>query len=123
FGEETMMRKVGIGIIGLGNISAAYLKAAQNFPILDIRGVADLNPAAAEARAAEFGVKAVSMDAIFADPEIEIILNLTIPKAHVEVGLRAIAAGKHVYSEKPLGIEFAEGKKLVEAARAKGLRV
>lgn len=117
------MRKVGIGIIGLGNISAAYLKAAQNFPVLDIRGVADLNPAAAEARAAEFGLKAVGMDAIFADPEIEIILNLTIPKAHVEVGLRAIDAGKHVYSEKPLGVVFAEGKKLVEAARAKNLRV
>jgi predicted dehydrogenase len=117
------MRKVGIGIVGLGNISAAYLKAAQNFPILDIKGVADLNPAAAEARAAEFGVKAVSMDAIFEDPEIEIILNLTIPKAHVEVGLRAIAAGKNVYSEKPLGVVFAEGKKLIEAAKAKNLRV
>jgi len=117
------MRKVGIGIIGLGNISAAYLKAAQSFPVLDIRAVADLNPAAAQARAAEFGLKAVGMDEIFADPEIEIILNLTIPKAHVDVGLRAIAAGKHVYSEKPLGVVFAEGKKLIEAARARNLRV
>jgi len=117
------MRKVGIGIVGLGNISSAYLKAAQGFPVLDIKAVADMNPAAAEARAAEFGVKAVSMDALFADPEIEIILNLTIPKAHVDVGLRAVDAGKHVYSEKPLGIVFAEGKKLVEAARAKNLRV
>jgi len=117
------MRKVGIGIIGLGNISAAYLKAAQDFPILDIRAVADLNPAAAEARAAEFGVKAVPLDALFTDPSVEIILNLTIPKAHVEVGLRALDAGKHVYSEKPLGVVFAEGRKLVEAARAKNLRV
>ena len=87
------MRKVGIGIVGLGNISAAYLKAAQGFPVLDIKAVADLNPATAAARAAEFGVKAVSMDEIFADPEIEIILTLTIPKALVVVGLRAIAAG------------------------------
>lgn len=117
------MRKVGIGIVGLGNISAAYLKAAQGFPVLDIKAVADLNPAAAEARAAEFGVKAVGMDALFADPEIEIILNLTIPKAHVDVGLRAIEAGKHVYSEKPLGIVFAEGKKLVDTAKARNLRV
>ena len=117
------MRKVGIGIVGLGNISSAYLKAAQGFPVLDIKAVADMNPAAAEARAAEFGVKAVSMDALFADPEIEIILNLTIPKAHVDVGLRAVDAGKHVYSEKPLGIVFAEGKTLVEAAKAKNLRV
>ncbi|SFV38362.1 Predicted dehydrogenase [Devosia crocina] len=117
------MRKVGIGIVGLGNISAAYLKAAAGFPVLDIRAVADLNPAAAQARAAEFDVKAVSMDALFVDPEIEIILNLTIPKAHVDVGMRAIEAGKHVYSEKPLGIVFAEGKKLIDAARGRNLRV
>jgi predicted dehydrogenase len=117
------MRKVGIGIIGLGNISSAYLKAAQSFPVLDIKAVADLNPAAAEARASEFGLRAVSIDQIFADPEIEVILNLTIPKAHVEVGLRAIEAGKHVYSEKPLGIVFSKGRKLVETARARNLRV
>jgi predicted dehydrogenase len=117
------MERVGIGIVGLGNISTAYLKAAKDFPILDIRAVADLNPAAAEARAHEFGVKAVPLDAIFTDPSVEIILNLTIPKAHVDVGLRALDAGKHVYSEKPLGVEFAQGKKLVEAGKAKGLRV
>jgi predicted dehydrogenase len=117
------MKPVGIGIVGLGNISSAYLKAAVDFPILDIRGLADLNPDAARARADEFGLKAVGLDALFADPEIEIILNLTIPRAHVEVGLRALDAGKHVYAEKPLGITFAEGKRLIEAARAKGLRV
>ena len=117
------MDKVGIGIIGLGNISAAYLKASKDFPILDIRAVADMNPAAAKARADEFGLKAVALDDIFTDPSIDIILNLTIPKAHVDVGLRAIAAGKHVYSEKPLGIVFAEGQKLIAAAKAKGLRV
>jgi predicted dehydrogenase len=117
------MQKVGIGIVGLGNISAAYLKAASDFPILDIRAVADLNPAAAEARAQEFGVRAVALDAIFTDPDVEIILNLTIPKAHVDVGLRALEAGKHVYSEKPLGVEFSQGKKLLEAGKARGLRV
>lgn len=117
------MRPVGIGIIGLGNISAAYLKAAAEFPILDIRGLADLNPDAAKARADEFGLTAVGIDALLADPKVEIILNLTIPRAHVEVGLAALAAGKHVYAEKPLGITFAEGRRLIEAARAAGLRV
>lgn len=117
------MDKLGIGIVGLGNISAAYLKASRNFPILDIRAVADMNPAAAQARADEFGLKAVGLDELFADPAIDIILNLTIPKAHVEVGLRAIEAGKHVYSEKPLGIAFSEGRKLVAAAEARNLRV
>ncbi|WDR06860.1 Gfo/Idh/MocA family oxidoreductase [Devosia rhodophyticola] len=117
------MDKIGIGIVGLGNISAAYLKASKEFPVLDIRGVADMNPDAARARADEFGLNAVGLDALFVDPSIDIILNLTIPKAHVEVGLRAIDAGKHVYSEKPLGIVFSEAQKLAAAAKAKGLRV
>lgn len=117
------MDKVGIGIVGLGNISAAYLKAAQNFPVLNIRAIADLNADVSRARAEEFGLRAVALDDIFSDPSIDIILNLTIPRAHVEVGLRAVEAGKHVYSEKPLGIAFAEGKRLVDAAAEKGLRV
>ena len=118
-----MVERVGIGFIGCGNISAAYLKAARGFPILDVKGVADLNMAAAEARASEFSLKAMSVEAMLADPSIEIIVNLTIPKAHVEVGLRAVAAGKHVHSEKPLGIATAEAKLLVDAAKAKGVRI
>ncbi len=118
-----MVDRVGIGFIGCGNISAAYLKAARGFPMLDVRGVADLNKAAAEARAAEFGLKAMSVEELLADPSVEIVVNLTIPKAHVEVGVRAVAAGKHVHSEKPLGIATAEAKQLVEAAKAKGVRL
>lgn len=118
-----MVERVGIGVIGCGNISAAYLKAAREFPILDMRGLADLNSAAAEARAAEFSLPAMSVEAMLADPSIDIIVNLTVPKAHVEVGLRAVAAGKHVHSEKPLGIATAEAKQLVEAASAKGVRI
>lgn len=118
-----MSDKVGIGIVGLGNISTAYLKAASAFPVLDIRAVADLDPAAAERRAGEFGLRAVPLDDIYTDPSIDVILNLTVPRVHVEVGLRALAAGKHVYSEKPLGIAFAEGRRLLEAARETGLRV
>ena len=82
------MNKVGIGVIGCGNISSAYLIAARKFPILDIVALSDANPAAAEARAAEFGLPARSVDAVLSDPPIEIVLNLTVPKAHVEVGLR-----------------------------------
>ena len=117
------MKRVGIGIIGCGNISGAYLKAMRDLPILDVRGLADANPTAAEARAAEFGLTAVPVEALLADPSVEIILNLTIPKAHVAVGLQALDAGKHVYSEKPLGIAFAEGKTLADTAKAKGLRI
>ena len=116
-------RRVGVGIIGCGNISSQYLKAIRNFPVLEIIAVADMRPEVADKKAAEFGLKAAPVDALLADPKVEMILNLTIPRAHVEVGLRAIAAGKHVYAEKPLGITFAEGKKLADAAKAAGLRL
>jgi predicted dehydrogenase len=117
------MERVGIGIIGCGNISEAYLKAASSFPILDVRGVADVRPEAARARADAFGVKAMSVSALLADPSIEIVVNLTIPLAHVEVGLQAIEAGKHVHSEKPLGVRTSEARKLLERAAARGVRV
>ncbi|HZY69235.1 MAG TPA: Gfo/Idh/MocA family oxidoreductase [Devosia sp.] len=116
-------QRLGVGIIGAGNIASQYLKAMRDFPVLDIRGIADMRPDVAAAKAAEFGVPAVSVDDLLADPAVAIVVNLTIPRAHVAVGMRAIAAGKHIYSEKPLGVTFAEGKQLVAAARKRGVRV
>jgi predicted dehydrogenase len=116
-------QRLGVGIIGAGNISSQYLKAMRDFPVLDIRGIADMRPDVAARKAAEFGVKPRSVDDLLADPAIDIVVNLTIPRAHVEVGLKAVAAGKHIYSEKPLGVTYAEGKKLVAAANRAGLRV
>ena len=121
--REQGMERVGIGIIGCGNISEAYLKAAAAFPILDVRGVADLRPEAARARAEAFGLKAMTVDELLANTSIEIVVNLTIPSAHVEVGLRAIDAGKHVHSEKPLGIRTQEARSLLDRAAKRGLRV
>ncbi|MCW6507473.1 Gfo/Idh/MocA family protein [Lichenifustis flavocetrariae] len=117
------MNRVGIGIIGCGNISPAYLKAAKTFPILDIRALADANPGAAEARGAEFGIPAVTVEQLLADPAIDIVVNLTIPKVHVEVGLAAVRAGKHIHSEKPLGVTAAEARRLIAAAAERGVRV
>ena len=117
------MNRVKVAVIGCGNISAAYLKAAKTFPILDIVALSDLNLGAAETRSAEFGIPAKPVEAVLADPAIEVILNLTVPKAHVEVGLKAIAAGKHVHSEKPLGVTLAEARKLVDAAGRNSLRL
>jgi predicted dehydrogenase len=114
---------VGVGIIGCGNISPAYLKAAQLFPILSIRGLADANADAAAARAAEFDLPARSVAALLDDPAIELIINLTTPKSHVEVGLTAIAAGKHVYSEKPLGTRLEDGRRLMQAAEQAARRI
>jgi predicted dehydrogenase len=117
------MKPVRVGVIGCGNISAAYLKAAMTFPILDVVALSDMNPSAAEARGAEFGVPARPIEDVLADPGVEVILNLTVPKAHVEVGLRAIASGKHVHSEKPLGVSVADARSLIDAAAANGLRL
>src|ERR1700744_5480201 len=88
--EGRGMNRVKVGVIGCGNISAAYLNAAKTFPILDIVALSDMNFAAAEARSAEFGISAKPVESVLADPAIEVILNLTVPKAHVAVGLRAI---------------------------------
>jgi predicted dehydrogenase len=117
------MEPVRVGLIGCGNISAAYLKAAPLFPELQIVCCADLDDSRATARAAEFGLRATSISALLEDPAIEVVLNLTIPQAHVPVGLDAIAHGKHVHSEKPLATSIAEGRRLLEAAAAAGLRV
>lgn len=117
------MQPVGIGIIGTGNISDAYLKAAPQFPIIKIIACADINMDAARAKAATYGVEALTVDELLADPRIGIVLNLTTPQHHVPVGLQAIAAGKHVYSEKPLAVAFEDGLRLVEAAAKAGLRL
>jgi len=117
------MDRVGVGIIGCGNISEAYLKAAGSFPILDVRGVADLRAEAARARADAFGLTAMTVDRLLADPSIEIVVNLTVPAAHVEVGLRAISAGKHVHSEKPLALGTKQARTLLDLAADRGLRV
>jgi predicted dehydrogenase len=118
------MTQVKIGIIGCGNISAAYLRTAKAFRILEVIACADIDPARAVARAQEFGVpKACSVQELLADPAIQIVVNLTTPQAHAEISLAAIAAGKHVYTEKPLAVTREDGLKIVTAARAQGVRL
>lgn len=117
------MNPVSVGLIGCGNISAAYLRGAKLFPELRIVAIADLDESRARARAEEFGLDAVPVDALLADPAIEVVLNLTIPAAHVPVGLDAIRHGKHVHGEKPLGSSTHAARALLDAAAAAGLRV
>lgn len=117
------MDKLGIGIIGCGNISTTYLRLAPLFKGLEVRAVADANHATAEARAAEFGTTAQSVDDLLANPAVDVVINLTIPDAHFAVSKRALEAGKHVYSEKPLTLSLADGLVLRDLARAKGLAV
>ncbi|MGI6081598.1 MAG: Gfo/Idh/MocA family protein [Limnochordia bacterium] len=118
------MERVKVGIIGCGKISGIYCQAKQVFEILDIVACADLIPGRAKARAEEYAIPRVcSPEELLSDPEIELVVNLTTPQVHAEVCLAALEAGKHVYVEKPLGIDREEGAKLVATARAKGLRL
>jgi len=118
------MDPVKIGIIGCGNISPAYIKGCRAFKVLDLVALADIDVRRAEARAAEFNVpRACTVDDLLADPEIQIVVNLTTPQAHTPVNLAAIAAGKNVHCEKPLALSRAEGQQVLAAAAAKGLRV
>lgn len=118
-----MANRVKVGLIGAGNISEQYLNASATFPILEVVGIADLMPERAEARATAFGIRAYTIEALLADPEIEIIINLTIPAAHGAVSHAVLEAGKHVYSEKPLAITREEGRALLSAAQERGLLV
>ena len=118
------MDPVKVGVIGCGNISVVYLKAGKTFDILDIVACADLIHERAEAKAAEHGVpKACSVEELLADPEIAIVINLTVPRAHAAVALAALKAGKSVYNEKPLAIAREDGRRLLEIARDRGLLV
>ncbi|WP_307786104.1 Gfo/Idh/MocA family oxidoreductase [Rathayibacter sp. SD072] len=112
-----------VGIIGVGKISEQYLANLPTFPQLRLVAVADLDLDRARAVAAEHGVRALSVDELLADPEVDCVLNLTIPAAHVEIGTRALEAGKHVFAEKPLGLDAVEAAPLLDLAERLGLRV
>jgi predicted dehydrogenase len=114
---------MGIGIIGCGNISTTYLDLAPLFRGLKVVAVADMNMAAATARAKEYGVQAQTVEALLANRDVGLVINLTIPAAHYEITRAAVEAGKHVYSEKPVVLTLAEGVALRDLAAAKGVRI
>lgn len=115
---------VGVGIIGAGVISKEYLDNLTSFPDLKVVAIGDLFEEAAAARAAEYGVPVHGgVDAVLGNPEVEIVINLTIPAAHVEVATRAVNAGKHVWSEKPFSLDRESGLGLLKTADAAGMRL
>ncbi len=115
--------QIGIGIIGCGKISQAYFDGAKTFPVLKVIACADLHPAAAVAKATENHCEALSIDALLAHPEIELVINLTIPAAHAAVSLSILNAGKHVYCEKPLTVDLEDAREVLALAESKGLLV
>jgi predicted dehydrogenase len=115
---------VGVGVVGAGVISDQYLRTFALVPDVEVRFVADLDLARAAARADEYDVaRSGSVAELLADDGVQIVVNLTVPRAHTEVALQALAAGKHVWNEKPFALDRESGREVLDAARAAGLRV
>jgi predicted dehydrogenase len=119
-----MPKKVKIGIVGCGNISGIYMQNTPTYDILELKSCSDLIMERAKAQAEKYHIpNAVTVDELLSDPEIEIVLNLTIPNAHASVALAALKAGKSVYNEKPLAISREDARKMLALAAEKGLKV
>src|SRR4051794_36629073 len=117
-------KKARIGIIGAGVISGIYLEAPKKFDILENAAIADIDLPRAQAKAEQYGVpKACKVEELLADPNIDIVINLSIPAVHAQVSLSALEAGKSVYSEKPLATTREDAAKLLTVAADKGLRI
>ncbi|WP_420368289.1 Gfo/Idh/MocA family protein [Curtobacterium sp. L1-20] len=115
---------VGVGVIGAGVISDQYLSNLTVFPDVTVRFIADIDLERAAAQAEKWGVAGSgTVEELLADDDIEIVVNLTIPAAHVEVALQALAAGKHVWGEKPYALDRSSAAQLRDAARAAGKTV
>ncbi|HEY1353736.1 MAG TPA: Gfo/Idh/MocA family oxidoreductase [Ktedonobacteraceae bacterium] len=113
---------VRVGIIGCGTISAVYCKNIKQFPFLELIGCADIMPERAQARASEFEIpRAYSTGELLDDPDIELVVNLTVPDVHAEISLAALERGKSVYSEKPLATRREDGLQLLRAAEKRGV--
>lgn len=118
------MNPVTVGVIGCGNISGQYLSMQKRFPMLRVLACADLAGQRAEEAARRHGIERVlAPEELLRDPEIEIVLNLTVPSAHAPVTLAALEAGKHVYVEKPLGVTRQQGLQVAETAQRSNKRV
>jgi predicted dehydrogenase len=113
---------MNLAIVGCGNIAGSYAKDIKNHPSMKLVGFQDVDASRAQAFASEHGGKAYeTLEHLLADPNVEVVVNLTIFQAHYEVIKKSLLAGKHVYSEKPLALVYAEAKELVELAKSKNL--
>ncbi|MEV4495729.1 Gfo/Idh/MocA family oxidoreductase [Micromonospora arborensis] len=114
----------GVGVVGLGVISRAYLDTLANHPAVRVAAVADLDASRSAAVAATIpGAEALSVEGLLARPDVQTVLNLTIPAAHADISLGAIDAGKNVYVEKPLAVTLPDGRAILERAASAGVRV
>ncbi len=112
---------VGVGIVGCGVISAAYLRNAERFDSIRVVGCADVDVARAAQRSTEFGIPAYTVEELLENPAVELVVNITPPAAHVAVSRAALLHDRHVFSEKPLALDRRSGLELVELAADRGL--
>lgn len=118
------MRKTKIGVVGCGNICGIYFENTKTFDILEVKSCADIINERAIEKAAKYNIPyVVSVDEMLADPEIEIVLNLTPPAVHSLIALASLKAGKSVYNEKPLAIKRQDAQEMLRLAKEKGLLV
>lgn len=117
------MDKIKVGIIGAGNISGIYLENGSKFDSMEVIAIADLDVQRAVEKAEQHGIKGYSVDDLMADPDVQMVINLTIPQAHASVSIRALEAGKHVYVEKPFTVTREEAEQVNAIAEQKGLYV
>jgi predicted dehydrogenase len=117
------MEPVRIGIVGCGNISGIYLQNLARLPETQIVAVADLDEGRARKVAEAHGIRALSPEALLAGDDVELVLNLTVPKAHFGVAQVAVRNGKHVYSEKPISVELSDARRLLREADDAGVLV
>jgi predicted dehydrogenase len=119
-----MSEPLGLAVVGCGNISKQYLKNLTQFPDVRVLFCADIDTARASAQAASYGVPGCgSVEQALDHAGVGLVVNLTIPSAHAQVAAAAVSAGKHVWNEKPLTLDVASGQRLLDQARAAGLRV
>jgi predicted dehydrogenase len=119
------MQRIKTAIIGCGSISNIYLESFTNgkFSIIELVACSDLDESRMRESAEKFQIRAMTLEEVFTDQEIELVVNLTTPAAHYPISKRALLAGKHVFSEKMIAVELEEGRQLVALANEKGLRL
>lgn len=114
---------LGVGVVGIGDVAGIYLDTIPALAGLHLVACAGRDPAALQARLAPRGLPAVTLDALLRDEAVDVVLNLTPPAVHAEIGLAALSAGKHLYTEKPLAATTAEARRLLDEAAIRGLRI
>jgi predicted dehydrogenase len=118
-----MGKPLRVGFIGVGNISSQYLSNIPKLPSLELVGVSDINMERSDQVANEHNIKSMTVEELLKSPDIDAILNITLPQTHASINMQALQHGKHVYVEKPFALSVAEALPVLDLANKKGLRV